>query len=471
MNHPKTKIVVSLGPASEKPSTLTKLLLSGMNVCRLNFSHGNAEEHEKRLICLREASQKTGIPVAVLQDLGGPKIRTGDFEHGQITLKKGQTFTFVTKKILGNEQSCFISYTNLPNEVKRGQVIFLDDGKKSLQVLSTKKDEIQCKVLTGGVIKSRRGVNIPGVRLKNITALTEKDRDDVLFAIENCVDFVALSFVQDAQDVKDLREILNLHASSAKIIAKIETSSAINHIDEIIEVCDGIMVARGDLAVEIPAEEVPIIQKEIITKCNQLGKPVIVATQMLLSMVSSPRPSRAEVSDVANSILDGADAVMLSDETTIGEYVTESVSMMASIARHTEKHLVPKEYHRRTMYCSIDDAISHSALEVAEEIDAKFIVALTESGRTARLISRFRPRQPIFTFSPNAHTRTQTLLSYGCFSYEAPSSQNIEDIIHSISDFLKTKRLAKKGEVFVLVAGIPFGKSGSTNMILAQKIQ
>ncbi|QQS61306.1 MAG: pyruvate kinase [Candidatus Moraniibacteriota bacterium] len=470
MHHPKTKIVVSLGPVSEKPVMLTKLLRAGMNVCRLNFSHGDAEEHQGRLKNLREASKKTSIPVAVLQDLGGPKIRTGEFENGEVILKKGETLTFVSEKILGTKNRCFLSYTDLWKEVKKGQVIYLDDGKKSLQVVTIGKNEVTCKILSGGLIRNRRGVNIPGVRLKKVTALTEKDKKDVLFGIENKLDYIALSFVQDAQDIEDLRVVLDRKKSSAKIIAKIETSSAIQHIDEIIQSADGIMVARGDLAVEIPAEEVPLIQKEIIAKCNQAGKPVIVATQMLLSMVSSPRPSRAEVNDIANSILDGADAIMLSDETTIGEYPEESVLMMKSIADHIEKNLTPKEYLRRTDYCNINDAISHSALEVAEEVHARFIIAFTESGRTANMISRFRPRQPILTFSPNEQTRTQTLLSFGCFAYESPSYKNIEEVIKFIREFLITKRLAKKGEAFVLVAGIPFGQTGATNMILAKKV-
>lgn len=466
----KTKIVVSMGPVTDSSSIMAKLLRSGMNVARLNFSHGDHNEHQTRLENLKSASKKTNIPVAILQDLGGPKIRTGDFENGGITLKKGQTFTFYAEKIAGNQEKCFLSYTNLWQEVKRGQILFLDDGKKTLQVISTKKGEVRCKVLAGGAIKSRRGMNIPGVRLKNIQALTPKDKQDLEFGIKNKVDFFALSFVQDAKDIRQLRTILKKRGSSAHIIAKIETASAIEHIEEIIQETDGIMVARGDLAVEIPPQDVPLIQKDIIAKCNKAGKPVIVATQMLASMVSSPRPSRAEVSDVANSILDGADAVMLSDETTIGEYPTEAVAMMTSIAQKIEASFPFREYRRRMIRCEVDDAISHSALEVAEEIGARYIIALTESGRTARLISRFRPHQPIIVLSPHKQTLSQSLVNYGCYPHEVPSFPGITQATQLVKKMLTSKRLAKKGDAIVIVAGMPFGKSGATNMILAEKM-
>jgi pyruvate kinase len=466
----KTKIVVSVGPNTSTLSILSELLQSGMNVVRLNFSHGDHKEHQEKFSMLKKASKKTGIPCAVLQDLGGPKIRTGDFEDGQVTLTKGQTFTFVTKKIPGTSQKCFISYTNLPNEVRRGQIIYLDDGKKSLQVVSTTKDEVRCKVLAGGTMKSRRGVNIPGIRLKNIEALTPKDKKDLEFGIKNDVDFFALSFVQDEKDILQLRNILKRKKSSAKIIAKIETTSAVENIDSIIQETDGIMVARGDLAVEIPPQDVPLIQKDIIAKCNRAGKPVIVATQMLASMVSSPRPSRAEVSDVANSILDGADAIMLSDETTIGDYPEEAVQMMTSIAQKTESHFLYGGHRNKIMRCEIADAVSHSAITLADETGATHIVALTESGNSARMISRFRPKQPIIAISPNKKTQSQILLSYGCYAFEAKASNNIEEVSTNIKQLLTSKKLAKKGDIFILVAGIPFGSSGGTNTIMAQKV-
>ncbi|NCU41283.1 MAG: pyruvate kinase [Candidatus Moranbacteria bacterium] len=467
----KTKIVVSLGPVSQETSVMTKLLRAGMNVARLNFSHGNHEEHQERLNNLRQASKQTHIPVAILQDLGGPKIRTGDFENGEIMLKKGSFFTFSSKKIQGTPEKCFISYTDLWKEVKKGQIIFLDDGKKSLQVISVKKEEVYCKVIAGGIIKSRRGVNIPNIQLKKISSLTAKDKKDLEFGIKNNVDFFALSFVQNAKDIQQLRSILNKRNSSAHIIAKIETTSAVKNIDEIIQESDGIMIARGDLAVEIPPQDVPLIQKEIITKCNRIGKPVIVATQMLASMVSSPRPSRAEVSDVANSILDGADAIMLSDETTIGEYPVETVSIMKAIAEKIEEtFLSNKNYRKEILRYEIDDAVSHSAIKVAEETGARHIIALTESGRTARLLSRFRPTQSIIVLSPHEQTRTQILLNYGCVSYDTKPFSDVFEALDAIRQSLVKYRIAKKGEVFILVAGIPFGKSGATNTIMVQKI-
>ena len=330
----KTKIIATIGPASGNEKILSKMIKAGVNVTRLNFSHGDHKMHGEMLGLVRSVSKKTGIPVAVIQDLAGPKIRTGA-HGGTIFLRRGSTIILTSKQYEGDAGKLHVNYKNLPKEVKKGNIILLDDGKKKLQVVSVQGSDIKCKVLTGGEIVGRRGVNVPGVSLK-ISSLTEKDKKDVLFGVKNNVDFIALSFVRQASDVRQLRSVIaKARGVGIGIIAKIETQDAIGNIDEIIREADGIMIARGDLAVEVPPEDVPALQKLIIKKCNTAGKPVIVATQMLESMIQSPVPTRAEVSDVANSILDGADAVMLSAETAMGDYPVETVKMMSDVAKKT----------------------------------------------------------------------------------------------------------------------------------------
>ncbi len=473
----KTKIVATLGPASDNEIILTKMVKAGVNVVRLNFSHGDYSYHENVLKIVRKVSKSTGIPVAVMQDLQGPKIRTGELYKPKVFLKKGSKLTLTTKKCVGNESIQFISYKNLPKEMKKGDFVLIDDGKIKLQVLSTSASEIYCKVLLGGYIVSRRGVNVPGASLK-ISSLTEKDKKDVVWGVKNNVDLMAFSFVKNAGDVKELKSILKKAKADISVISKIETYDAIGNIDDIISETDGVMVARGDLAVEMPPEEVPMLQKMIIEKCNIAGKPVVVATQMLESMISSPVPTRAEVSDVANSILDGADAVMLSAETAVGEYPINTINIMSNVAKNTELN---QPYHRLLSrgvnerlkggnHIGTVDAITHYVVNTAHDIGAKVIVALTETGSTARMVARYHPDQPIVVLSPNEKALKKIILSYGCYPNAIGQFKYVGDAIDTICKILLKEKIAKKGDKFVLAAGVPFGKTGGTNIVLVHKL-
>jgi len=467
----KTKIVATIGPATSTQPMLEKMLRSGVNVARLNFSHGDHEEHAERIQNIRKASEKTKVPVSILQDLGGPKIRTGDFYQEHVTVKRGDSYTFTTKKVLGDESICYINYPSLPQEVRKGNIILLDDGKKSFKVLSTTKDKIHCRIIVGGTMKHRRGVNIPGVDLKKIKAFTSKDKNDLLFGIQQGVDYVGLSFVRYPSEITELKNFLKRRKCEAKVIAKIETTQAIDNLQDIIRETDGIMVARGDLAVEIPAQDVPLIQKDIIATCRQLGKPVIVATQMLASMVDSPRPSRAEVSDVANSILDGTDAVMLSEETAIGQYPLEAIRTMTSIAQKIESHISYRKETKEIEQKETVDSVSYSIVKTAHEVGAKAIVALTEAGLTARMIARHKPEQPILSLTPNLDALHRLPLNYGCYPFHITHVNEINKTIKLTNKLLLEEKLAKRGDVIVIAAGIPFGHKGGTNMLLVQTVK
>lgn len=475
----KTKIVATIGPASESQEMLEKLSKAGMNVCRLNFSHGTHEGALVQVQNIRAVAEKLQTPIAILQDLSGPKIRIGDFYQERVILKKGTIFTLTTKACVGDETKAFVNYKALPKEVKKGNIILLDDGKKALEVISVSEDEVKCRVTVGGETKGRRGVNLPGVSLK-ISCLTPKDKKDLVFGIEQNVDFVALSFVRRASDIRELRGILAKSKSTAKIIAKIETHEAIENIDAIIEETDGVMVARGDLAVEVPAEQVPILQKMIIEKCNVAGKPVIVATQMMESMIKTPVPTRAEVSDVANSILDGADAVMLSEESALGSYPVETVAMMQKVALMMEKNyphldvlaesILGDHANGNSVQKEVVDAVTFSVVSAASAIGATAIVALTESGLTARMISRFRPAQPIIVMSPNHSVVNQAVLSFGCFPIYAENLMSIDEVTKKVRALAVAHKFAKKGDKVVIVAGMPFGNMCGTNMLLVEVI-
>lgn len=467
----KTRIVATIGPASDSVPMLQKLIKAGLNVARMNFSHGDHKEHTERLNNIREAVKKAGRDVAILQDLGGVKIRIGDFAKGQIMLKKGEKFCITSDKCDGCEGQVSINYEKLPCEVEVGQPILIDDGTKKLVVTKVSGTTIETKVVVGGMIRSRRGVNVPGARL-SCSALTPKDKNDAIeFGIKNNVDFIALSFVRSAQDIKDLRKILKQKKSTARIVAKIETPEAIDNLDEIISVSDAIMVARGDLAVEMPAEDVPHLQKMMIRKCNVVGKPVIVATQMLESMITVPTPTRAEVTDVTNAILDGADAVMLSAETAVGDFPEEVIATMASIAKRTERDMSDRgiidneEYTTRTV-----NAVSHSAIQIAKDIDAVAIVALTESGFSARKIARYQPKQLVVALTPHQKTHLHLQLSFGCESYIFQNSKTVEETVARTVEFVRKEKIAKKGERIVIVAGVPFGKAGTTNMVIVETV-
>lgn len=466
----KTKIVCTIGPATESLEKMTELTNAGMNVMRLNFSHDGFDEHQKRLDTIRQVMKKTGKTVAVLQDLCGPKIRIGTFKDKMIMLHEGQTFILTTDECEGNETRVQINYPQLPKEVKKGTIIMLQDGSKRLEVVEVKGNDIVTKVMIGGRLSGRKGVNVPGANL-SLGALTEKDKADLEFGIKNKIDFVALSFVRRASDIADLRKILDDAKSRAHIIAKIETPEALDCLDEIIAAADGIMIARGDLAIEIPAEEVPLVQKLIISKCNAIGKPVITATQMLESMVKNPVPTRAEVSDIANAIIDGTDAIMLSEETALGDFPVEAVEVMTKVAQKVESEV----YTRDTIaeYDSshgVTDVVSQSAVRATHNVGAKLIVALTRSGRSARMIARYRPAESILALSDNPDDVAKLMLTFGCYPMPAPTFKTVAEIMEIVRSVTLDKELAQKGDKVVIVAGMPFGTSNDTNMILVETL-
>lgn len=471
----KTKIVATIGPATESQEKLEALLTAGLDVGRINFSHGTFAENQKKLDNLRAAAAKTGIPCAVIQDLCGPKIRIGDFKAGNIVLKEGQTFTLTTDKVNGDENRVSVNYPKFAEEVSKGHMVYLQDGTKRLEIVEVKGNDVICKVVIGGELGSRRGVNLPHSNL-SVSSLTEKDRADLEFGIKNKVDFVALSFVRKASDIQELRDILNARKCKAKIIAKIETPQALVNLDEILQLTDGVMVARGDLAIETPAENVPVVQKMIIAKCNNLGKPVITATQMLESMMKSPVPTRAETSDVANAIFDGTDAIMLSEETAIGDFPVEAVETMARIALDVENdpsymEAQKSKRHMKDPALGVVDAVTSEAVDAADRIGAKCIVALTRSGTTATMIAGYKPVQPLIAFTPDEVTARQLLLSFGCLPTVSHKFSTFDNTISEVRKFVLKAKLADKGDKIVVVAGAPFNKKGvETDLMLVETI-
>jgi pyruvate kinase len=465
----KTKIITTIGPASQSLDIISNFHKRGVSFLRLNMSHGDFETHLKTINLRDEFEKNTGNILGLVFDLCGPKIRIGDFKDGFIDLKKSAKFILTTDKIVGDESRVYINYPNLTKDLKPGNKIMLDDGKKLLVVTSIiSEKEIETKVVFGGKLSSRRGVNMPDAEL-SISALTAKDKKDIDFGVKNGADYFALSFVRSKKDILELRKYLLKLKSKAKIISKIETPEAVLNIDDIIEVSDGIMVARGDLAIEIGAENVPYVQKQIISKCNNFGKPVITATQMLESMVRNPVPTRAEISDVANAIFDGTDAIMLSEETAVGEYPLESVKMMSKTALRIEQEI---KTHKRIAVKPDDlvDSVSSSIVHVAEDIKAKLIIALTESGSTSRVISRHRPVQTIVSVTSYLVIARQCLLSYGVLPMITEAYKGITSATSGVTKELINKKLIKKGERFVLSAGVPFGKPGSTNTMVVVKV-
>lgn len=466
----KTKIVCTIGPATETQEKLEALLKAGMNVMRLNFSHGDFKEHQARVANVKKASEKTGIPVAILQDLAGPKIRIGMFKTDAVMLKEGAKFTITTDKIDGDETRVSVNYPSFAKEVKKGHIVFLHDGRKKLEVLEVKGNDVICKVIVGGEIKGKRGVNLPDSDL-SISALTEKDRTDLEFGVKNKVDFFALSFVRRAADITELRTILDAKKSKAKIIAKIETPQSLACIDEILDLVDGIMVARGDLAIEIPAEKVPAAQKMLIRKCNERGLPVITATQMLESMIKAPVPTRAEVSDVANAIIDGTDAIMLSEETTLGDFPVEAVTLMSKVAAETEKELLGEQFFAPEGDIeAVGESVTSSAVDTADRVDAKYLVSFTERGYSSRMISRHKPAQPIFAFTPNEVTFRQSVLSWGVTPVLVKKTTDFNEVAKIVRDHFLKNKLAVKGDKIVMASALPFGKSLETNMILVETL-
>lgn len=459
--HTKVKIVATIGPKTGSQEMLERLIAAGMNVMRLNMSHGDHAEHQARIGAGRAAAEKLGVPVAILQDLSGPKIRTGIFKTERITLKEGELVTLTTREVQGDEHLIYINYQKLPQEVNVGSAIMIDDGRKKVVVESVEGQEIHCRVEIGGELKPRRGVNIPGAHL-SIDTITPKDKEDLAFGIAAGVDMVALSFVRRPEDVLELKELLAQHGKpSIPVISKIETQEAIENLHAILEVSDGAMVARGDLAIEIPTEDVPRWQKEMIRIANELGKPIITATQMLESMIHSPVPTRAEVSDVANAVYDGTDALMLSEESTLGEYPVEAVATLTRIARACEGGPQPEAI------VSIQDSVTAAVARASEQLGAKVIVALTESGHTARLVARFHPAAPIVALTPRDDTRKVLALSRCVYPYKIAPLSTLDEALAFIPGFLKEHGFAKDGDTVIVTAGLKFGVAGSTNTLVA----
>ncbi len=475
MKFKRTKIVATIGPSSNDPEVFAKLIGAGLNVARLNFSHGNHEDHLKSIKMIRAVAEKLDEPIAILQDLSGPKVRIGDFAEGSVTLVPGERLILSTIACEGTKDRVFINYPYLHEELKKGDVIMLDDGRRKLVVTGVKGTDVVTKIVVGGTIKGRRGVNIPGA-FKKVSPITAKDKKDLAFGLANDVDLIAFSFVRTAEDVKKLRALIVKQSPKhiPPIIAKIETPEAVENIDAIIEAADGVMVARGDLAVEVSPENVPLIQKMIIRKAVAAGKPVITATQMLESMIQSPVATRAEVGDVANAILDGTDAVMLSQETAMGEYPLESVEMMTQIALKIENHSTYQDIFRNAprdgSATEIVDAIGRSVVDATHVTKSKAIIALSESGFTARMISQCRPSQPIIVFTPHARTARELAVSFACHAYVAKSFVNLLDVVAEAKGSLLKHGLGKKGDRVVIAAGIPFGKVGGTNMMMVQML-
>ena len=468
----RTKIVCTLGPATRSPEIIEELIKRGMDVARLNFSHGSYEEHSLATRYVREASLKLGRPVALLQDLGGPKIRTGLIQREPAILKEGSTFVLTSRNVLGNEKEVSVTYSLLPQKVKEGETILLADGSLELKVEKRTLTDIKCRVIRGGELNSHKGINLPTSSL-DVPSLTEKDHKDLLFGIDCNVDFIGISFVRKAEDILSVRRILKEKGVEVSLIAKIEKREAVDNIEEIIEAADGIMVARGDLGVEVPLQEVPLIQKEIIKKCNLAGKPVITATQMLESMIENPRPTRAEVTDIANAIFDGTDAIMLSGETAIGKYPLESVRIMDKIAIKTEGALnYEKILEERALSVepTTPDAISHATCQVAQDLGVKAIITFTFSGSTARRVARYRPRVPIIAASPNEKTVRRLVLSWGVYPLQSPDLKNTDEMISKSKKIALKTGMVQKGDKIVITAGVPFGIPGTTNLLKVETV-
>ena len=461
----KTKIICTIGPASESEEMLEKLMLAGMNVARFNFSHGTHEEHEAKFRRVIRMRRSLGIPVATLLDTKGPEIRLRDFEGGKVMLEKGQTFTLTTEEILGDANKASVTYKDLPGDVNVGGSILIDDGLIALRVDAKTDTEITCTVINGGPVSNHKGVNIPGADL-SMPFISAQDREDIEFGCRLGYDFIAASFTRTARDVEDIREILKANNCPMKIIAKIESVQGVNNIEEILKAADGVMVARGDLGVEVPLEEVPVIQKRIIKMANQMGKVVVTATQMLDSMMHNPRPTRAESTDVANAIYDGTTAIMLSGETASGAYPLESVKTMARIAERAEEDINYKWLMRQfdETNADITTAISHATSTVAEDIGAKAIITVTMSGFTASRLSHYKATCPIIACTVSEPVACQMNLLFNVTPLTIPQENREDMLFDAAVDAAKKAGLVSKDDYVVLTAGVPLGVAGNTNM-------
>ncbi len=464
----RTKIVATMGPATANKDVLLSLIKAGVDVCRLNFSHGRPEDHQKTIDIIREINSKYKTNVGILADLQGPKIRIGLVKDGGINLINGTQIKLTTNECIGDDNQIYITYTTFPQDVKAGEIILLDDGKLQMRVVETnRKDTVICEILHGGILTSRKGVNLPNTKV-SIPSLTEEDLVNLDFALANDVEWIGLSFVRKAEDIIDLKRIISRSGKTSRVIAKIEKPEAIDNIDAIIEVTDGVMVARGDLGVEMPMEEVPVLQKMIAQKCNKASKPVIVATQMLESMITTPRPTRAEVNDVANSVLDGADAVMLSGETSVGEFPLIVIETMSKIINHVENTSYP--YYKtkeldEACPTYMADAVCSSAVFLADKTKAQGIVAMTSSGYTAFQISSYRPKAGTYIFTTNRNLLNTLSLLWGVRGFFYDKFDSTDATISEVNKVLKAEKLVESGDVVINTASIPIEKKGKTNMI------
>ena len=460
----KTKIICTLGPSTDKDGVLRELVANGMNVARFNFSHGSYEEHKGRLDMLKAVRAELNKPVAALLDTKGPEIRLKEFKNGVEMLEAGQTFTLTTREVEGTKEICSVTYKDLPQDVQPGGTIMLDDGLIMLHIEQVTDTDIICTVLNSGKIKTKKGVNVPGVHL-SMPYLSQKDREDIIFGVQNGFDFIAASFVRTAQDVYDIRNLLNEYDSNIRIIAKIENREGVNNIDSILSAADAVMVARGDLGVEIDFTELPGIQKDIIDRSFSFGKPIVTATQMLDSMMVNPRPTRAEISDVANAIYDGTSAIMLSGETAAGDYPVEALKTMSAIAERTENEEHYRAQRHAEIQISVSDATAHAACLTAKDVNAAAIVTVSESGNTARLLSKYRPKQPIIACVMDEQVQRQLSLSWGITSLLMGPAHSTDELIEMSTALAEKNGYLHNGELTVVTAGVPVGVSGTTNMI------
>ena len=469
----KTKIVCTIGPASDSERVLTEMFKAGLNVCRLNFSHGSHEEHKAKIDRIKKIREELNMPVAILLDTKGPEIRLGVFEK-PAQIVQGQEFVITTRDVIGTNQICGISYKNIAAEIKPKSRILINDGLLELQVIDILNDtDIECVAVNSGTLSSRKGVNIPGLRV-NLPYMSEKDISDIEFGIENDVDFIAASFTQRADDIIQIRKLLEKHKSKIGIIAKIENQEGLDNIDEILEAADGIMVARGDLGVEVEPQKIPHLQKRLIKKANLAGKPVITATQMLESMTHNLRPTRAEVTDVANAILDGTSAVMLSGETAAGEYPIETVAMMTSIANSIEETLDYEKLFSENVSIhetTITNAIARATCSTALALDANAIITASASGITPRALSKFKPKVPIIAITGSPQVMRKLALDWDVYPVLADPIKSTDNMFNVCSQIAKKTGHVKKGDIAILTAGIPIGKSGSTNLLKVEIIE
>jgi pyruvate kinase len=464
----RTKIVATMGPASSQKEMLISMIEAGLNVCRLNFSHGSQKVHQKTIDTIREINAAYKTNVGILADLQGPKIRIGMVQEGGIQLVNGAQITITTTEQIGDNEKIYITYDTFPNDVRQGEIILLDDGKLQLRVLNTNnKDEVRCEVVHGGILTSRKGVNLPNTKV-SLPSLTEEDLSNLHFALKNDIEWIGLSFVRDASDIVELKHIIAQSGKPARVIAKIEKPEAIENIDEIISVTDGVMIARGDLGVEMPMEQVPVLQKMIAKKCRAAGKPVIVATQMLESMITTPRPTRAEVNDVANSVLDGADAVMLSGETSVGEFPLIVIETMQKIITNVEENAYQYNTQKvldKKSNTYMSDAVCGTAVHLAEQTHAVGIVSMTYSGYTAFEISSHRPKASTFIFTSNRNLLNSLSLVWGVQAFFYDKFESTDNTISEVNTILKAEHQVKSGDVVINTAAMPIENKGKTNMV------